>query len=471
MVETQYKMSIQAWMSDAGGKYTSTAFLTMMKEKGITVLQSVPHAHQQNGHTERLNQTLSDKAESLRLQACLPPSWWEFALDHATHVYNWTPMKRLEWHTPSEWLTSTRPSIDHLRVLGCTAYVFIPAEVRANELSPKSKLMTYLGTTPGGKGWIFMRAPNNTVFTAAQAIFDESMFPKCPASKIQPSTRLQSPAPPPVVCPDGKCDYQGPLVGDDDPLPSKTSRKRSFTQQEKGKAWDDGNLSTPSNPTTPSSIKAEPPTSVAPPQPPARRSGCVHKVPKKEGNVYGDKHPVQIEQDICQKKDWDRIVGEQSSHPHPNVPGPGTPASVPSPPHQPQEGTSSGEEKPDSKSEVEDSLEPSSGSEEAELVAQLAQEGGVHFQHFLVSKAISPNAEDSSPKEWTYRDLLKLPKEHLDEWKAACERELDALNRQHVFDLVERPKKMEGYPKLLGIQHKRRQSKESPPCGKGLLPG
>ena len=93
MVETQYKSSVQAWMSNAGGEYTSTAFTTMMKEKGITVLQSVPHAHQQNGHAERLNWTLSDKAESLRLQACLPPSWWEFALGHVTHVYNWMPMK------------------------------------------------------------------------------------------------------------------------------------------------------------------------------------------------------------------------------------------------------------------------------------------------------------------------------------------------------------------------------------------
>ena len=178
MVEMQYKASVQAWMSNAGGKYTSTAFLTMMKEKGITVLQSVPHAHQQNGCTERLNRTLSDKAESLRLQACLPPSWWEFALNHATHVYNWTPMKQLEWCTPFEWLTGTRPSIDHLRVLGCAAYIFIPAEVQTNKLSPKSKLMTYLGTAPGGKGWLFMHAPNNIVFTAAQAIFDESMFPK-----------------------------------------------------------------------------------------------------------------------------------------------------------------------------------------------------------------------------------------------------------------------------------------------------
>ena len=157
--------------------------------------------------------------------------------------------------------------------------------------------------------------------------------------------------------------------------------------------------------------------------------------------MSNDKHPVQIEKDICQKKDWDRIVGEQSSHPQPNVPGPSTPVPVPPPPCQPQEGTSSGEEeKPDSKSEVKDSLEPSSSSEEAELVAQLAQEGGVHFQHFLISKAISPTAEESSPKEWTYRDLLKLLKECLDEWKAACKQELNALNRRHIFDLVEHPK-------------------------------
>ena len=73
-----------------------------------------------------------------------------------------------------------------------------------------------------------MRAPNNIVFTTMQAIFDESMFPKCPMSKVQPSTRLQTPAPTPNTCPNGKCDCQGPLVGDDEPLPSKTSGQRGY---------------------------------------------------------------------------------------------------------------------------------------------------------------------------------------------------------------------------------------------------
>ena len=147
-----------------------------------------------------------------------------------------------------------------------------------------------------------MCAPNNIIFTAAQAIFDESMFPKCPASKVQPSTRLQTPVPPPKTCPDGKCDCQGP--------PIETPEQREHTQQEKGKAQDNGNSSTSSNPMTPSSIEAEPPTSVAPPQPPTRCSGRARKVPKKEGNVYSNKHPIQIKKDIHRKKDWDQIVGE-----------------------------------------------------------------------------------------------------------------------------------------------------------------
>ena len=161
-------------MSDAGGEYTSNAYRTLLKERGIKILQSIPHAHQQNGHAERIIRTLMEKAESMRLQACLPQSWWEFALDHATHVYNRTPMCRLNWQTPYQMVNGDKPTIDHLRVFGCGAYVFIPAEVHKDKLAPKSKAMVYLRTHPGGKGWIFMHGPNSTVFSAAQATFNDT---------------------------------------------------------------------------------------------------------------------------------------------------------------------------------------------------------------------------------------------------------------------------------------------------------
>ena len=184
MVETKYKKQVQKWMSDGGGEFTSKAFVTMLKDKGIEILQSIPYAHQQNGHAERIIRTLMEKAGSIRLQACLPQSYWEFTLDHATHIYNRTPMKHLNWKTPYQSMNGEKPSVDHLRVFGCAAYVFIPREVRENKMAPRSELMIYLGTHPGGKGWIFMRTPSNTVFSAAQATFDESFFPKCPISIV-----------------------------------------------------------------------------------------------------------------------------------------------------------------------------------------------------------------------------------------------------------------------------------------------
>jgi transposase InsO family protein len=104
-------------------------FTKMLKDRGIEILQSIPYAHQQNGRAERIIRTLMDKAESIRQQACIPPSWWEFAVDHATHIYNRTPLRHHNWQTPYQLLYGEIPSIDHLRVFGCGAYVYIPAEV------------------------------------------------------------------------------------------------------------------------------------------------------------------------------------------------------------------------------------------------------------------------------------------------------------------------------------------------------
>lgn len=74
-VENQFKMTVQKWMSDAGGEYKSDAFDTMLKDKGIQILQSAPHTPQQNGHAERFMRMFMDKAETMRLEACIPQNW------------------------------------------------------------------------------------------------------------------------------------------------------------------------------------------------------------------------------------------------------------------------------------------------------------------------------------------------------------------------------------------------------------
>ncbi|THU91201.1 hypothetical protein K435DRAFT_674587, partial [Dendrothele bispora CBS 962.96] len=123
----------------------------------------------------------------MRLFACIPESWFEFSVEHAVHIYNRTPLRRLKWQTPHKGIKGEVPCIDHLRVFGCGAYVhihqmqeyFLKTNIQKNKLTPKSEYMVYLGVAPGGHGNCFMRLPNNVVFTLAHAIFEETVFPKC----------------------------------------------------------------------------------------------------------------------------------------------------------------------------------------------------------------------------------------------------------------------------------------------------
>jgi hypothetical protein len=71
---------------------------------------------------------------------------------------------------------------------------------------------------------------------------------------------------------------------------------------------------------------------------------------------------------------------------------------------------------------------------------RVCQEGGVKFLHFLINKAISPNAElTTAPKEWSLKDIAHLPELEQKEWKDACLQELEALKRGNVFELTPRP--------------------------------
>jgi len=186
MVHIQHDVHVIGWMSDAGGEYKSDLFDQALLEKGIKIYQSAPRTPMQNGRAERLGRTLMDKAESMRHQACIPDSWWEFAFTHATHIYNRTLVACLQWCTPHEMLKGEMPNIDHLRVFGCGAFVYLPAMARANKMAPKSELMTYVGVAPGNEhNFLFMRS-TNAVFTAAHAVFDKRHFPHCPKNRREP---------------------------------------------------------------------------------------------------------------------------------------------------------------------------------------------------------------------------------------------------------------------------------------------
>ena len=298
---------------------------------GIKILQSAPHTPQQNGRAERFMRTMMDKAEAMRHTACIPPSWWNFAIEHAVHVYNRTPMRRLQWRTPFEALTGEKPRVDRLRVFGCGAYVHIPADTRQNKLDPKSEMMTYLGNFD--HGWIFMRSPKNVVFKSAQAEFDEDFLPKCPDQKKRPE-RSQQPAPPDNG--DDHSDHGSDRFGDDfnpgDDDSSHRGRRphRNPSPKGAGRRPDEAPAAphrrspTPPRRTPPRSREQGPNPEVlrSPSKDPEapRRSLRQRNIPTRPGNVYGDsRRPTDIQRQGL--REWKRTVNEPAPIPR-QQPGP-----------------------------------------------------------------------------------------------------------------------------------------------------
>jgi len=83
----------------------------------------MPYIHQQNGHAERLNRMIMDKAQSMHFCACITDTMWKFSWDHAIHVYNRTPIRCLKWQTSYEALRSDKPDVSHLCIFRYGAYI------------------------------------------------------------------------------------------------------------------------------------------------------------------------------------------------------------------------------------------------------------------------------------------------------------------------------------------------------------
>src|SRR6266404_1529702 len=228
--------------------------------------------------------TIMDKAQAMCLEACLPQNQWEFAVTHATHCYNRTPMSRLKWHTPYELLNNEVPDISHLRVFRCGAYVHIPEACHLNKLSPKSELILYLGRQSGMKGNTFM-CNTHVVFYSDTALFDETMYPNCGSVRPKRTTHIDEP---PSNQPDLFDDITIP--GDSDNLPPEPNKERRALQPN---GVDEVPLEEPIEQQAPPD---EPEPVPEPGELPAlpRCSGQIRQPPTCPDNVYGDKHPTKI---------------------------------------------------------------------------------------------------------------------------------------------------------------------------------
>ena len=123
--------------TDRGSEFLSKEQKCYLQECGIEHQTSMPYSPQQNGRAEHFQQTIINKAESMRHTAGLSDGFWKHAVGTAVRVYNMTPISKAEFLTPKEMWSGSIPDISHLRIFRCAAYIHV-LKGKRRKLDPKS---------------------------------------------------------------------------------------------------------------------------------------------------------------------------------------------------------------------------------------------------------------------------------------------------------------------------------------------
>lgn len=180
-IETQYGHKVKLIMKDQDKSFGGNALVVYTEEKGMMIQESAAYTHYQNGGIERFNAIIAERITCLLISGLIPVQYWEFVADAATHLYNRTSQQSINGKTPSGFATSellgdddARPSVAHLKVYGCKAFVNIPKEQRVK--SAKFRAKANVGKLIGYQGshnyHIWM--PDGRVITTPSVTFDES---------------------------------------------------------------------------------------------------------------------------------------------------------------------------------------------------------------------------------------------------------------------------------------------------------
>src|SRR6266545_8429464 len=110
------------------------------------------------------------------------------------------------------------------------------------------------------------------------------------------------------------------------------------------------------------------------------------------------------------------------------------------PPSEPEIEEDSFEENTESSSGLTTPPHDNSQDEVERSLSLLMQEGGVEMLKYLLAKAVSPDSavpDISKIREWSFKDIMRMPSNTQKEWLDACRQELDSLRQRDVYDLVD----------------------------------
>jgi len=111
LVTAKYGSSLLVLSCDNGSEYSSNQFKQFCSEKGVKLQYTIPYTPEQNGHSERMNRTITERARSMLADSNLPKSLWIEAVLMAAYLINRSPTSVLKNVTSAELWFDEKPNV------------------------------------------------------------------------------------------------------------------------------------------------------------------------------------------------------------------------------------------------------------------------------------------------------------------------------------------------------------------------
>lgn len=153
---------------------------------GIIHQKSCAYTPQQNEITERKHRHILEVTKALRFQAGIPIKYWGLCVKDVVYLINRLPSHVLKNKTPYELLHNKKPSVLHLKIIGCLCFAKVVQE--SDNLKSRARTFVLMGYAETQKGYILYDLTSHVFFVNRDMVFREDIFPF--SLKIQESTPI-----------------------------------------------------------------------------------------------------------------------------------------------------------------------------------------------------------------------------------------------------------------------------------------
>lgn len=174
-IERHLNSKVKIHRSDRGGEFLGEEYAKGLQRRGIKCETTVRETPQQNGVAERINRTIEDRARATMIASNLPAKLWDEVWNAMVYLYNRTPHSFLGGGIPylSSKGTTDKINLDHLRIIGSTAYAHVPKDQRGAKLAPTAEKLVLVGYSQTSKAYRLWNPNTDDIVERFDVTIDE----------------------------------------------------------------------------------------------------------------------------------------------------------------------------------------------------------------------------------------------------------------------------------------------------------